>query len=144
MNNNNKILFEDIQLHLSNPNFEVRMSEIHGLGLFTRKDLKVHTILGPVLFHQSISDQYKYFLTTNFNKQIKPDFVQTTATRYINHSIIPNCSVYFPSIGSKTLYLKAIQDIISDNELTVNYLEFYELTGVKALPAFLTMNGEYN
>ncbi len=131
------IKFEEIFLHLNNPSLSVRESLIHGVGLFTSARLDVGTSLGPMCFHQSLFETYKYFLAAPYDNKLNPKFIQTTAARYINHSTDPNTEFYLVDETPDIIYLSAIKDIAEDEEVTVNYIVLYQFLGIKELPDFL-------
>jgi len=132
-----QIQFEEIFLHLSNPSLSVRESLIHGVGLFTSARIDVGTSLGPLSFHHSLFETYKYFLAIPYNNKINSSFIQTTAARYINHSTKPNTEFYLIDKTPGIIYLSAIKEINKDEEITTNYIGLYKLSGITEIPDFL-------
>jgi SET domain len=126
MDNARNYLFpkeDEIKLHLDYNNFEVKISNIHGSGLFSLSFFQKETEMGPALFHNSTKSSYKKFLAGQFNPDLKWDYAQTTATRFINHSIKPNLKLYKQDPDNGIIYAKCIMDIFPGDEITLDYKE---------------------
>ncbi|KAB8030892.1 SET domain-containing protein-lysine N-methyltransferase [Fluviispira multicolorata] len=114
---------DEILLHLGLDNFEVKESQIHGLGLYSKKYFAKNTELGPSLIHKSVELPYIRYLGSQYDPDLKWEYSQTTATRFINHNNKPNLKIYKqePDIG--IIYAKCLIDIFPGDELTLDYKE---------------------
>lgn len=122
-------------LNPDNQMVEIRPSTIHGLGLFSKKDIKKGYILGPAMIDRSIARYYLNNTSENYDQTgVDDDWVQCIGTRYLNHSNQPNIGFQFED---KFIIAIAIKDIVLGDEITVNYLDYFSHTYVP-LPRFLS------
>ncbi len=103
----------------------VGKSRIAGQGLFTlqniNKDIRVIQYVGERINKaqsaKRLAQGNAYIFT--FSDQYDIDGkVLGNAARYINHSCDPNCAV---DITRRSIWIVAIRDILSGEELTYNY-----------------------
>jgi len=103
----------------------VGKSRIAGQGLFTlqniHKDIRVMQYVGERINKaqsaKRLAQGNAYIFT--FSDQYDIDGkVLGNAARYINHSCDPNCAV---DITRRSIWIVAIRDILSGEELTYNY-----------------------
>ena len=80
-------------------NLELKLSNIHGYGVFASEDIPAGKVLG--LTHIE-----------------SPELIRTPLGGYINHSMNPNCIRI--SEGNRW-YLQSIQDIEEGEEITLMY-----------------------
>ena len=122
-NQNEFIPDSEFKLNLTSNEFEARDSIIMEKGLFTNKFIPKNTNLGPSLIHKSLKSKYEKFLTGQYHPDLKWDYAQTTATRYINHSANPNLKLYTMNNDNSVIYSRSIKDIKEDEELTLDYAQ---------------------
>ena len=89
--------------------FTIEKSNIQGLGLFTTKKFKKGLIGVGWVKHDHFPDNY----------------VRTPLGGFVNHSETPNCTKMVHD-GAGVIWLEALHDINSKEEITVNY-SFYKL-----------------
>ena len=89
--------------------FTIAKSNIQGLGLFTTKKLKKGIIGVGWVKHDHFPDNY----------------VRTPLGGFVNHSETPNCTKMVHD-GAGVIWLEALHDINSKEEITVKY-SFYKL-----------------
>jgi SET domain-containing protein len=77
--------------------YHLRTSDIHGLGIFAKKDFKKDTILFPARLER----------------------FRTDCGRWINHDPNPNCE--FVKDNNEDLWVKTLVDIPKHTEFTLNY-----------------------
>jgi hypothetical protein len=112
-----------IRLHLGNYDLEVKRSNVHGEGLFSRSFFSKETEMGPCLIHKSRKHDFEKYLGEQYNLNLKWDYIQTNATRFINHSPNPNLKIYKSDPFDGIIYSKFLCDVQSGDEITLNYLE---------------------
>ncbi|WP_186645496.1 SET domain-containing protein-lysine N-methyltransferase [Fluviispira vulneris] len=122
INDINNYKQEFIFLDLSNNYFEVKKSQIHGFGLYALKYFQKNMKLGPSLIHKSIDKYFIKYLGNQFNPKLKWDYSQTSATRFINHSLIPNAKLYMKEPSNGIIYAKSLKNIHPGDEVTLNYI----------------------
>ena len=105
---------------------EVRESQISGLGLFTKETIErdqfVIEYWGDIVTGKDrklMANGY-YFLLTS--KSSVDGARKDNIARYINHSCVPNCYVYY---YNKRIYINAARVIKIGEELTFDYGEEY-------------------
>ena len=81
----------------------IKSSKIHGLGLFTTCD---------------ITTGHEFGITHVKHNNFLDGYIRTPLGGFFNHSKSPNCKAY--KVGDY-IQLKAISNIKSDEELTVEY-----------------------
>ena len=86
---------------------EVKDSEIEGKGVFTIQDVAIGGYLAMA----------------------RVDGIRMLAGRYTNHSPTPNAFFALDSIGD--LYMEALQNIPSGEEVTINYRQAGKVNGYK-------------
>ena len=94
--------------------FEIKDSEIHGKGIFAKKDIEEDDYIGKALTRVSN--------TGDFDQ----DFRRTKLGRYVNHSLDSNVKLEKDDEDENILYLLAIKNIKKDDELTCNYRDLDE------------------
>lgn len=81
----------------------IRNSEIHGLGLFSTKDIAAGTLIG---------------ITHVRDDRFQDGYIRTPLGGFFNHSDIPNCE----AIQSEDfILLKTTKEILAGEELTAFY-----------------------
>jgi SET domain-containing protein len=101
--------------------FAVKISNLHGKGLFALKFFKAGTEFGASIIHKSVAEKYTKFLADQCNQDLKWDFVQTTGARFVNHSKTPNIELYKSELHNGVLCTRCIKDINAGEELTFDY-----------------------
>ena len=94
-------------------NVTIKMSPIHGLGLFAEDTIPKGELLGMV--HYPVIDE--------------DDFVRTPMGGFGNHSDNPNCEkIVAPQDGS--WWIRTIRDIEPDEEITWTYTLYNPITPI--------------
>ncbi|HEX2983860.1 MAG TPA: SET domain-containing protein [Ignavibacteriales bacterium] len=111
---------------------EVKYSPIHGYGIFSARNFKsgekILIISGEVISEDECvrreEEENNVYIFWNANNYI--DVSGTEKIKYINHSCDPNCEPM--ERDEESLYLVAYKDIVSGEELTIDYdyPEIYE------------------
>lgn len=91
-----------------NNNFYISNSQIHGVGVFAKKDINKNSTIGIVMIN-------KIPLNIFFIPNITDDF-----GKYINHSNMPNSYLSYDS-KKHLYYLKSSKNIKQNMEITANY-----------------------
>ena len=121
----NNITKEDIDFYLNNildtPEFDKKAgiivdtnnniydkkkSNIHGCGIFAKKDIKRNEVIGKVLYFNSNNKKCRSYLG-----------------RYINHSNIKNA--IFKKINDDFIICTCYKDIKKDEEILVDYRDHF-------------------
>ena len=91
---------------------ELKKSEIHGMGIHTKEDLKAGTYMGVTHIWETNRDTY----------------IRTPLGGFINHSDNPNCFLFSNSFHPRgeQRELIAIKPIKAGEEITVYYVWGYE------------------
>jgi hypothetical protein len=84
---------------------DLRPSDIHGLGMFARDDIESGVVICVA----------------------RKNNMRSLAGRYINHAKTPNCIMIR---DGSDLYVKSLCDINKNDEITVNYRQVGQLSGV--------------
>ena len=85
----------------------IKKSDIHGLGLFSKKFIPEGTELG-------ISHLY--------NENFPDNYLRLPLGGFINHHDMPNCIAKYFEEPEKHIKIYSIKDIPSGKELTVKYI----------------------
>ena len=80
-------------------NLELKLSDIHGYGVFASEDIPTGEVLGMTHIES-------------------PELIRTPLGGYINHSMNPNC---IRIQEGNRWYLQTIQDISEGEEITLMY-----------------------
>ena len=84
-------------------NVYLKDSDIHGMGLYAREDIK---------------KGHDFGITHVYNIDFEHGYIRTPLGGFFNHSEDPNCEAY---ISGKYIKLRTIKDIKKDEELTAYY-----------------------
>lgn len=103
--------------------FEIRPSDIHGYGIFTKKMMHATMFADNMTTHVII------------DKEI----IRTPLGGFLNHSNTPNCKLQLDNVYSNMgsdvtiayAVLRPTRVILSDEELTLDYNQCYDTFGVK-------------
>jgi uncharacterized protein len=113
--------------------YKLDKSNKHGIGLFTDEDLKKGQLVytaSPLLDLDITQDQFDTLSDPEkqeilwwgfFDKPSKKWHVDFDVSKFINHS---NSATLTQDDAHSDAYLVATRDVIKDEELTQNYLEF--------------------
>ena len=85
----------------------IKKSDIHGLGLFSKKFIPEGTELGISHLH---------------NENFPDNYLRLPLGGFINHHEIPNCIAKYFEEPEKHIKIYSIKDIPSGKELTVKYI----------------------
>lgn len=103
--------------------FNIKKSSIHGLGLFSSRDIDLNEPLGIALIKKAQSSDYSEHLIEGFGYQAaEDDWLRVIGVRFINHSSIGN--IRLEHRGDQVLAY-ANQEIKLGTEITANYAEIY-------------------
>lgn len=104
--------------------FNIKKSSIHGLGLFSARQLQPNEELGIALIKKAHSSDYSEHLIEGFGYQTaEDDWLRVVGVRFINHSSMGN--IRLEHRGNQVLAY-ANQVIDSGTEITTNYAEIYQ------------------
>ena len=93
-------------------NLTIKKSNVDGLGLFTTENVEV---------------EHRFGVTHIQNSEFENGYIRTPLGGFINYSETPNCKIIK---NNNTLYLKVINNIKGDEELTLKY-GLYDPTKIK-------------
>ena len=118
----------------------ISKSNIHGMGLFCKKKINSGVNLGPALFSNQISHQYKEYLSDDYSSLFESNdgsrsYNQIIGARYANHSRIGNVALLLPH-PSSIIEMIATKDIHPGDEICGDYRPFYSYMNVD-FPSFL-------
>ncbi len=85
----------------------IKKSDIHGLGLFSKKFIPEGTELGISHLH---------------NENFPDNYLRLPLGGFINHHDMPNCIAKYFEEPEKHIKIYSIKDIPSGKELTVKYI----------------------
>tara|TARA_B100001059_G_scaffold64548_1_gene60611 strand:- start:23477 stop:23827 length:351 start_codon:yes stop_codon:yes gene_type:complete len=85
----------------------IKKSDIHGLGLFSKKFIPEGTELGISHLH---------------NENFPDNYLRLPIGGFINHHDMPNCIAKYFEEPEKHIKIYSIKDIPSGKELTVKYI----------------------
>lgn len=85
----------------------IKKSDIHGLGLFSKKFIPEGTELGISHLH---------------NENFPDNYLRLPLGGFINHHDMPNCIAKYYEEPEKHIKIYSIKDIPSGKELTVKYI----------------------
>lgn len=85
----------------------IKKSDIHGLGLFSKKFIPEGTELGISHLH---------------NENFPDNYLRLPLGGFINHHEMPNCVAKYFEEPEKHIKIYSIKDIPSGKELTVKYI----------------------
>ncbi|MFL2600244.1 MAG: SET domain-containing protein-lysine N-methyltransferase [Flavobacteriaceae bacterium] len=85
----------------------IKKSDIHGLGLFSKKFIPEGTELGISHLH---------------NENFPDNYLRLPLGGFINHHEMPNCIAKYFEEPEKHIKIYSIKDIPSGKELTVKYI----------------------
>ena len=85
----------------------IKKSDIHGLGLFSKKFIPEGTELGISHLH---------------NENFPDNYLRLPLGGFINHHEMPNCIAKYYEEPEKHIKIYSIKDIPSGKELTVKYI----------------------
>jgi len=126
-------------------NVFARSSDVHGIGLFSRKHLKQGDIICLYSGTTTISSTQSEFIakvmvSTDPDQKIFIDSVDTDnfSGRWINHSIYPNARLVLPIGGLLTykdqrvaILVECVKEIQDDEEIFIDYgLQYFVKNGV--------------
>ena len=111
----------EIILVLNNNLFIVKKSKIHDMGLFSLSSFPVGFEFGPSVINKSKAEIFKDFIGDQSHPELKWNFVQTTATKFINHSYNPNMEYYLKDGCNEIIYARCLRNIEPNDEITLNY-----------------------
>jgi uncharacterized protein len=112
------------------PEFEVRESPLHGLGVFATRRIKKGTrvieYLGERVSHAEADRRYEdkdeqdnhTFLFIVDGRTVIDAGVDGNEARFVNHGCDPNCESV---IEHRRVFIEAIRDIAAGEELTYDY-----------------------
>jgi len=81
----------------------LKESNIHGMGLYAREDIK---------------EGHEFGITHVSDPNFENGYIRTPLGGFFNHSENPNCEAY---IDGRYIKLKSLKDIKKDEELTAFY-----------------------
>ena len=116
-------------------------SRAHGIGLFTRKNLKVKDIIclysGKVVSENTEGKYIVEVSTTEGKMFIDGQDINNFSGRWINHSIRPNARLVQPVggilqyNGRSVIFVECMKPIYSGQEIFINYgLKYFMKGGV--------------
>ena len=115
---------------INGPLFEVRVSSLHGLGVFAsrriRKGARIIEYLGQRVSHAEADRRYEHkdvadahtFLFTVDEQTVIDAGVQGNEARFVNHACDPNCESV---IEDRRVFIEALRAIEPGEELTYDY-----------------------
>ncbi len=116
-----------------NITYQLALSDIHGIGVFTREDIVKDFCVAEAspLLDINLSVEQFNSLTENERREIQHHghydkvlnvwHVDFDMTRFANHSDNPNLAQKY---NAKGYYIVALRDIKNGEELTINYEDF--------------------
>ncbi|ODN43290.1 SET domain-containing protein-lysine N-methyltransferase [Piscirickettsia litoralis] len=131
----------DMWLVPENGYVEIKTSEVHGCGLFSKTLIEKGSNLGPVLFLTSfVNSIYGKHLVSDHSDSFKDiakskDYRQISGARYANHSVDGNVALLFPEPNG-TIEMIAIKNINPGDEIVGDYRPFYHFVSAK-IPSYL-------
>ena len=115
---------------INGPLFEVRVSSLHGLGVFAsrriRKGARIIEYLGERVSHAEADRRYQHkdvgdahtFLFIVDEQTVIDAGVQGNEARFVNHACDPNCESV---IEQRRVFIEALRAIEPGEELTYDY-----------------------
>lgn len=103
--------------------FNIQKSNIHGMGLFSQRDILPGESLGIAMVKKSISNSFQEHLIEGYGNSSDDDWLRVIGARFINHTAAPNIKLTYS--GSQVLAF-ALKKINIGDEITANYIDIYQ------------------
>lgn len=102
--------------------FSIQKSSIHGMGLFSRRDIPKGLLLGLAMIKKSVPNNYQDHLIDGYGNSSEDEWLRVIGARFINHNKTANITLKYHE-GQVIAY--AAKPINSGEEIFADYAEIY-------------------
>ncbi|TXI92561.1 MAG: SET domain-containing protein [Neisseriales bacterium] len=102
--------------------FNIQKSHIHGLGLFSRREIPQGAYLGIAMIKKSAASNYQEHLIEGYGASSEDEWLRVIGARFINHAVEGNIRLEY--YGTQVVAY-ALRKISVGEEITANYVNIY-------------------
>lgn len=103
--------------------FSIQKSAIHGVGLFSRREIPKGAYLGIAMIKKSAAHEHHEHLIEGYGDSSEDEWMRVIGARFVNHTSNPNIRLEY--YGTQVVAY-ALQKISIGEEITANYIDIYK------------------
>jgi|GEM_PF-3450300 len=103
--------------------FSIQKSTIHGMGLFSRREIPQGAFLGVAMIKKIAANNHHEHLIEGYGASSDDEWLRVIGARFINHTNKPNIRLEY--YGTQVVAY-ALRKITIGEEITANYIDIYQ------------------
>lgn len=103
--------------------FSIQKSSIHGMGLFSRREIPEGLFLGIAMIKKSSPNNYQEHLIDGYGNSSEDEWLRVIGARFINHSKLANIILKY---DEDHVIAYAAKHIEAGEEIFADYAEIYK------------------